>query len=76
MVVGSHILEQTVQQADLERVVIGNCYMLLAALSSSQLDMRSSLPTRLIAKAPQRMDQISATAIAGYFHAASTSSRT
>ena len=76
VVMGSNVLEQAVEQTNFERVVIGNGDVVLSASSRGQLDMRSGLPPCFVAEAPQRTDQISATTIAGYLHAASTSSRT
>ena len=70
------IFEQAVEHADLERAMIGNCDVVFSATLSRQLDMRTGLPLRLVAQVSKRMGQFSTTAIAGYLHAASTSSRT
>ena len=73
---GGDIFEQTVEQTDLERVMIGNRDMVFSATSSGHLDMRAGLPPRLVAQVPKRTDQFGTTTIAGDLHAASTSSRT
>jgi len=73
---GGDIFEQTVEQTHLERVMIGNRDRVFSATLSGQLDMRAGLPPRLIVQVPKRTDQFGTTAIPGYLHAASTSSRT
>jgi hypothetical protein len=76
IVVSGDIFEQSVEQPDLERVMIGNCDMVFSSPLSSQLDVRAGLPPRVVSQAPKRAGQFNPTAIAGYLHAASTSSRT
>jgi hypothetical protein len=71
-----NFFELTVEQPDLERVMVGNRDMVFPATLSRQLDMRAGLSPRLVSQEPKRADQFSSTAIAGYLHAASTSSRT
>ena len=70
------ILEQAMEQTDFQRVMIRNGNMVLSATLSNDLDMRAGLSPRFIAQVPKRTDQLSAAAISGDLHAASTSSRT
>jgi len=71
-----NIFEHAVQQTNLERTMVGNTDVVLAAALSGQLNVRTGLTLRFVAKLPQRADQFNAIAIAWDLHGARTSIRT
>ncbi len=64
------------EQAYLERSMIGNSDMVLSIPLRGELDMGTGLTPRLVSQVPERACQFGTRAVAGNLHAASTSSRT
>ena len=70
-----YILEHGVQQAHLERAMVGNADMMFPTALGGDLNVRTGLPLGLVAQMPEGADKFSAVAVPGNLHAASTSSR-
>jgi hypothetical protein len=71
----SDILEHAVQQAHLERTMIGNADVMFATTLGGYLNMGTGLPLSLLAQMPEGVGKLGEIAVPRNLHAASTSSR-
>ena len=75
-VVNGDALEDASERADPNRLMIGDDFVMLAALLGRHANVRTALAIDLIPEGPQRLDQFRAGDVARQFHGVSTSSRT
>lgn len=76
MMMGRDVLEKSVEQINLQWVMIGHGHMMFPIPLGGELDMGAGLTPRLVSQVPESTRQFNAVAVAGNLHAASTSSRT
>lgn len=74
--VAGNTFENTAQRKGLNRMMLGNYFVVLAVLLGRYPNVRPFLTRNLISELAQGFDQIRARNIARQFHRASTSSRT
>ena len=71
-----NVLKQRVEQSHFERSVIRNGDMVFSIAQGSKSNLRTDLPAYFISQSPERPCLVRTIAVAGHFHAMSTSSRT